>query len=63
MNLGLHKDLSCQVLRSLCFSLRLYSFGGPQFPAPGETELVSAMVPIVLIAVEIDLGGGFHMRC
>lgn len=30
---------------------------GPQFPAPGETELVSAMVPSVLIAVEIDLGG------
>ena len=51
------------MLRSLCFSLRLYSFGGPQFPAPGETELVSAMVPSVLIAVEIDLGGGFHMRC
>ncbi|CAK9016485.1 unnamed protein product [Durusdinium trenchii] len=30
---------------------------GPQFPAPGETELVSPMVPSVLIAVEIDLGG------
>ena len=30
------------------FSVRLYSFGGPQFPAPGETE-----VGFICVAAEV----------
>eukprot|EP00434_Breviolum_minutum_P041589 symbB.v1.2.036998.t1/scaffold5351.1/size28190/3 len=33
---------------------------GPHFPGPGDTDLVSPMVPSVLIAAEIDLGGTGH---
>ena len=37
------------------------SVAGPYFPAPGENGL-SPMVPSVLIAAEIDLGGGLAFQ-